>query len=161
MTPLILIETLVKNLQEVLKNQVLAAEYQPDRQVQVFAHDLPRGDFENNTFYPCVIVTLKSVEDEGDNSIATVTLTVGAYSDDIGNDWRDMFNIAEKIRQFILTHPIIGNFFPLVEPVAFEPITAEVKDSDPFVFGIIAVRYKVASPKYNFEDFFDKKRFFL
>lgn len=154
MTPLILVETLVKNLREVLKNQVLAAEYQPARQVQVFAHDLPRGDFENNTYYPCVIVTLKSVEDEGDNSIATVTLTVGAYTNNLGNDWRDMFNIAEKIRQFILTNPIIGGFFPMIDPVAFEPITAEVKDADPFVFGIIAVRYKVATPRYNVTDFF-------
>lgn len=154
MTPLILIETLVKNLRDVLKNQILAAEYQPAQQVQIFAHDLPRGDFENNTFYPCVIVTLKSVEDEGENSIATVTLTIGAYSNDLGNDWRDMLNIAEKIRQFILTHPIIGNFFYLVEPVAFEPVTAEtVKDADPFVFGIIAVRYKVAMPRYNVTDF--------
>lgn len=153
MTPLILVETLTRTLREVLKNQVLAAEYQPNKQVQVFAHDLPRGDFENNTFYPCVVVTLKSVEDEGDSSIATLALTIGAYSNNIGNDWRDMFNIAEKIRQFILTTPILDNFFPLVLPVAFEPITAETKDADPFVFGIIAVRYKVANPKYNFEDF--------
>ena len=154
MTPLILVESLVKNLQDVLKNMNLAAEYQPDKPVQVFAHDLPRGDFENTSYYPCVIVTLKSVEDDGDDSIATVTLTIGAYSNDLGNDWRDMFNIAEKIRQFILLNPVIENFFPLVKPVAFEPLVAESQEADPFVFGIIAVRYKVANPKVNVDDFY-------
>lgn len=154
MTPLILVETLAEKIQGVLKNMNLAAEYQPNKPVQVFLHDLPRGEFENTTYYPCVIVTLKSVEDDGDDSIATVTLTIGAYSDNLGNDWRDMFNIAEKIRQFILLNPILGDFFPLIKPVAFEPLVAESQDADPFVFGIIAVRYKVASPKVNVDDFY-------
>lgn len=147
MTPLILVETLTKNLRETLKTLALSAEFEENRPVQVFAHDLPRGDFENNSFYPCVIVTLKSVEDEGDHSIATIALTVGAYSNNLGNDWRDMFNISEKIRQFLLTNPILDNFFPLVYPIAFEPIMAESKEADPFVFGIIAVRYRVATPR--------------
>lgn len=156
MTPLILIETLTKNLKKVFENFSCESEFKGLKPVQIFAHDLPRGDFEDNTFYPCVVVTLKAVEDEGDNSIATVALTVGVYSNNIGNDWRDMFNIAEKIRQFILTHPILEETFPLVEPVAFEPLTAESQQADPFVFGIIAVRYKVANPKYNFDDFYKR-----
>jgi len=147
MTPLILVETLADNLRKLLQDKTAMTEYQGEKAIQVFEHDIPRGDFENNAFYPCVIVTLKNVEDEGDNSFATVALTVGAYSDDTGNDWRDMLNIAEKIRQFLLTNPILSKRFRLELPIAFEPITTE--QPEPFVFGIIAARYLVATPRLN------------
>ena len=154
MTPLILIETLAKNLRELFNGKDFATEYQGDKQLQIFEHDLPRGDFENNIFFPCVIVTLKSVEDEGDDSIATVAFTIGTYSDNLGNDYRDMFNIAEKIRQFLLTNPILDGLFYLQMPIAFEPITPE--QPEPFVFGIIAVRYTIGTPRVSVSDFFNK-----
>ena len=145
MTPLILIETLADELRKLLQDKTAMTEYQGEKAIQIFEHDIPRGDFENNAFYPCVIVTLKNIEDEGDNSYATVALTIGTFSDDTGNDWRDMFNIAEKIRQFLLTHPFIGKRYRLTFPIAFEPVSPD--EPEPFVFGIIAARYLIATPR--------------
>lgn len=149
MTPLILVETLAKKLREVFSGENAATEFSGLQPVQVFEHDLPRGDFGKINLYPHVIVTCKGTDEDGVNSLATIALTIGTFSDNIGQDWRDMFHIAEKVRQFILTTPILEKKFHLEMPMAFETLTAENKESDPFVFGIIAVRYRIATPRDN------------
>lgn len=146
MTPIFLIESLTENLREAVKSYKLLAEYETDKKVSVYAHDLPRGSFREDTFYPCVIVTLLGVEDTETDTIATVQFTICTYAGEMYNDWRDMLNITERIRQFLRTTDILSDKYIREYPIGFEPVNL-MDQPKPFILGRMACRFRIASPQ--------------
>ena len=150
MTPAGLVSTLAIKLREVLKNFELPAEYQAGKHVSVYEHDLPYGD-ENDTLIPFVVVSLLYVEDDGTDSIAAVKFTIGTYAGKVGNDWRVMLNIAERIRQFILVTDILAEKYLREFPMVFQPVSIQDQPT-PFIYGEIAVKFRVATLRPAFDD---------
>ena len=155
MTPINLIFSLAAELREATKDYKLLAERQADKKISVYEQYIPTANFESDTFYPLILVQLRSVEDDGENSTATVVITIGTYGGENLSGWRDMLNIAERIRQYLLTHPMIGEKFQYIGPIAFEPVIGLENPTtgrpEPFSFGNIAVRYRIGTPRLEVE----------
>lgn len=148
MTPRMLIKALARELRELLKDFKLLAEYQPDRKIRVYEQIIPLAHSRDDTFFPNVVVYLVRVDEDGDDSIATVNLSAGVYGGEDEEGWQDLFNIAEKIRQFVLTHPIIDGRFQLETPIYFAPVPPN-EQPEPFFFFDCVVRYRIATPRIS------------
>lgn len=150
MTPINLVKSLVGNLREVVADYKLVAELQKPKPVSVYEQYLPSDRFEVDTYYPLVIVSLVSVEntDKFQDRVATVTLQIATYGgeDNDGFDgWRDMFNISERICQFLYSTPIIDGKFPMAEKPIFVP--AETQPI-PFFYGYVSAKYFLAMSRF-------------
>jgi len=148
MTPIFLITELAKALREVVKDFEFVAELQPAKPVTVYEQYLPSDRFQVDSFYPLVIVSLDSVVVENRDRIATVVIqvsTFGGEDEDGFQGWRDMFNLAERICQFLDATPILAKKFPLHKKSAFTP-----QETQPFPFfnGFIVVEYVLGLVQY-------------
>ena len=146
MTPINLIKALAKELRELLKDFKLAAEYQADRKIRVYEQIIPLAESRTDTFFPNVVVYLVRVDEDGEDSIATVNFSVAVYGEENEQGWQDLFNIAEKIRQFVLTHEIIGEKFKLEMPIYFAPVPPS-EQPEPFFYFDCMTRYRIATPR--------------
>ena len=151
MTAIYLIKAMAEAVRSVVKDFKLIAELQPMKPVTVYEQYLPADKFEDDTFYPLVIVSCRNIEYEGEHRfggdrIATILLTIGVYGGDKEDGWRDLFNIAERISQYLFTTPTLADKFPLDTLPEFEPIPEQ---PEPFYFGNILVKYKLAMPRFN------------
>lgn len=144
MTPLELVEDLSEKIREAVKKFEFIAEYQHNKHVSVYEQYLPLAAFEDDSFYPAVTVQLYDVSSDGIDDIATVVLTCGVFGGDGEDGWRDLFNLAELVRQEILTTPVLAEKFPVVMPVEFVPNEGQPQ---PFFFADINVRYRISTPR--------------
>ena len=144
-----LITALSENLREVLKDYKLQAEGQTDKKVSVYKYDIPHGRFENDTYIPYVIVTPKIIDLVERDSIMTVAMLINTYVGEYGDDWRDMMSIAERIRQYILTTPIMSKKYLFARSFHFEPIATD--QPSPFIIGYIEADYRLATPEPAFK----------
>lgn len=142
-----LINCLKKEIEIAVKDYRLKAENQEDKPVSVYAQHIPNEDFEDDSFYPLVIVSLQKVEDadisEGDGSTATVGLTIGVHGED-KLAWMDLLSIMERIRQRVLIFRKLDNRFRLILPTKWETIEAQPY---PFWFGYGTLVYQIAQPQ--------------
>ena len=148
MTAIFLIQELAKAIREVVKDYKFVAELQPDKKVTVYEQYLPSDRFEQDSFYPLVVVSVDSVEVEKFDRIATVVIqvsTFGGEDEDGFRGWQDMFNMAERITQFIDATPILANKFSLHKKTAFTP-----QETQPFPFfnGFIVCEYALGLMTY-------------
>ncbi|MBQ7516018.1 MAG: hypothetical protein IJS96_07015 [Schwartzia sp.] len=136
----------------------MKAENQADKKVTVYAQHIPDDDFETDTYYPLVIVSLQKVKDaeeietKPDASTATVSITFGVHGFE-PDAWVDLLNIMEHVRQRLLTHRTIANLYRLVLPLEWE--TAEVQPY-PFWFGYGTAVYSIAQPQEGFPAQFER-----
>lgn len=150
MTPINLVKSLVENLRKVVSDYKFIAELQNPKPVSVYEQYLPTDRFEVDTYYPLVIVSLVSVENAGkqQDRVATITLQISTYGgeeNDGFDGWRDMFNLSERVCQFLYSTPILDSKFPMAEKPIFVP--AETQPI-PFFYGYISVKYFLAMPRY-------------
>ena len=150
MTPRNLIKALAKELREVLKDFKLSAEYQADRKVRVYEQIMPLAEADNDTFFPNVLIYLVQVDEDGTDSLATVNFSIAVYGGEDEQGWQDLFNIAERVRQFVLTHPVVGKKFPLEMPATFAPRPPSEQPEPFFYFDCIA-RYRIATPRVSLD----------
>ena len=148
MTAIYLIQDLASALREVVKDFKFVAELQPDKVVTVYEQYLPSDRFEVDTYYPFVIVSLGSVEVEKHERLANLVLqvsTFGGEAEDGFGGWQDMFNLSERISQFIDATPILANKFSLRQKTIFTP-----QDEQPFPFfnGFIQCSYSLGLVTY-------------
>lgn len=148
MTPRILIKTLAKDLREELAGFKLLAEYQPDRKIRVYEQIIPLSHCRDDTFFPNVVINLVQIEEDGTDSIATVNFSIGVYGGKDEGGWQDLFHIAEKVRQFILTRPVVGEKFPLEMPIYLAPVPPD-EQPEPFFFMDCVARYRIATPRVS------------
>lgn len=146
MTPINLIHCLAKNISEVVKDYKFIAEGQEDKKVAVYEQYMPRSNFEEDTFIPCVTVALDSVEpfDKFWRS-ANVVITIGVFGGYKEDGWRDLLNLAEHISQFLYRTPLLdGDKFPRAGEIVFQ---VQEDQPEPFYFGHIAARFLCATPQ--------------
>ena len=147
MTPRKLIKALAKELRQELKDFKLSAEYQADRKVRVYEQIMPLAEADNDTFFPNVLIYLVQVDEDGTDSLATVNFSIAVYGGEDEQGWQDLFNIAERVRQFVLTHPVVDKF-PLEMPATFAPRPPSEQPEPFFYFDCIA-RYRIATPRVS------------
>lgn len=165
MTPAELIRELAEGLRTATSKFILQAEYQRDKKVSVYEGYIPLENFQNETFLPMVVVELRGVEDREDGSFATVGIMLAVYGGenakygggrelpnrqfkDYGDGWRDLNNLAETIRQYLLGLPsrILAEKFPLVLPLTYSP---QPDQPIPFFYGDMVVQFEVGQPIFH------------
>ena len=145
MIPINLISALAKDISAVVNDYEFLAELQPPKKVSVYEQYLPTNNFEDDTFYPLVIVSCRQVEAvDRETRLATMLLTLGVFGGEDFLGWRDLFNMAERISQFLIENPTIAQKYtratlPIFEPLEDQPI--------PFYFGNILLKYNLAMPQ--------------
>ena len=149
MTPASLILALKKETETATQNYKMHTENQADKKVSVYAQHIPNDDFEDDTFYPLILVSVQSGEDNqnaasiAELSTVTVGLTFGVYGED-RDAWMDLLNLMECVRQHLLKRRTINKHHRLVLPTKWE--TIEVQPY-PFWFGYGTLKYTVAQPQ--------------
>lgn len=164
MTPTNLIKDLAAGLRGAVKEYTLEAEYQQDKKVSVYEGYMPEENFRNETFLPMIVVELRGVEDTDEGSFATVGLMMAVYGGerlkygggrnlasgfkDYGDGWRDLNNLAETVRQYLLGLPdrILAAKYPLVLPIAYAP---QQNQPIPFYYGDMVVVFEVGQPTFH------------
>lgn len=146
-TPLDLLNALADELREVAKDEKFIAQYQDARKLNVYIQSVPTNEFQSDQFYPLLCVEFISLEDEVTDSVASVLLTLGTYKGERSDGWRDHLNLLEGVRQYLLTHEIIGKRFPLQFPIytgLVEP------SSENFMFSNIFLQYRIGKPARSY-----------
>ena len=149
MTPINLIHSMAKNISEVVKDYNFIAELQKKKPVSVYEQFLPVDKFEDDTIYPMVLVSCRRIEVTGKNfdfdRVCSLILTLGVYGGDKEDGWRDLFNMTERIMQFLFQTPSIDDKFSLIELPIFEPLADQ---PEPFLIGNILVKYIISTPRF-------------
>lgn len=117
MTPIELVDGLVKFIEHVVKEYKLATKVGGvNKTPSVYAGYLPTNDAEDDEVnltpkdYPFVIVRYISDNDDLDGVVANVRLIIGTYSEDDQNGWRDAINIATRIKIELKRQTLTGLF---------------------------------------------------
>lgn len=156
MIPERLINCLKEEIETAVKDYRMKAEGQQDKPVTVYAQHIPDADFEDDSYYPLVIVSLQKVEDaepaEGTGSTATAGITFGIYGED-KLAWMDLLSIMERVRQRLLIFRILDRRFRLILPAKFETIENQPY---PFWFGYGTVVYQIGQPNEQMAADWDK-----
>lgn len=166
MTPSNLIHDLAGELCKATKNFIFQAEYQDDKKVSVYEGYIPAENFNNETFLPMIVVELRGVEDTDEGSIATVGLMLAVYGGenakydggrnlnngfkDYGDGWRDLNNLAETIRQDILSLPnrTLAEKFQLMLPMVYSP---QPEQPAPFFYGDMVMQFVIGQPLFRLD----------
>lgn len=167
MTPAMLIKTLSEGLRKATANFVLQAEYQRDKKISVYEGYMPEENFHNETFLPMIVVELRGVVDTDEGSFATVGLAFAVYGgenakygggrerpnnrfNDYGDGWRDLMNLVETVRQYLLGLPNrrLGEQFPIVLPIEYAP---QESQPIPFYYGDMVITFEIGQPIFHIE----------
>ena len=156
MIPVRLVQCLKAEIEIAVKEYRMKAEGQDDKRVSVYAQHIPDEDFQHDSYYPLVVVSLNKVEDmesvEASGSIATIGLTIGVYGED-RQAWMDLLGIMERIRQRLLIFRKLDGRFRLVMPAKWETIEAQPY---PFWFGYGTLMYQIGQPNERMADNWDR-----
>ena len=124
----------------------------PELEESVEPQGYSEADIE--AFFPCILVVLDGTEikEEGttDAYKIRVNFLIGTYDNNKNlQGYRDVLDIIEKIRQYILTMPnrILGARYQLRMPMSSN-LTDE--DTFPFYFGQIETVWETARPVMSF-----------
>ena len=169
MTPARLVQAVTAEVKEAVKDYRMKAEGQEDKAVSVYAQHIPDEDFQDDSFYPLVIVSWQGSEDTDEGSQATIGLTFGVYglngeelqdewaeseagrpgADGRGEGaWQDLLSIMERVRQRLLIFRLLDNNFRLILPTKFETIEAQPV---PYWFGYGTLHYEIGQPNEQLE----------
>ena len=129
-------------MREATKLYKMQAEGQGDKTVSVYEQHIPDEEYEDDTYYPYVIVSCQNVEDGPPGSTATIGLTIGVYGQD-KLAWMDLLSIMERIRQRLLLLQKLDNIFRLLLPTKFETIENQPY---PYWFGYATLVYQIPQP---------------
>lgn len=159
MTTTALIEGIAAEITSATQNLLLPVEYQNQktkklektlRKVNVYQQYIPRDMFENDSYYPCVIVEWLNITDEMNgadaNSTANVGISCGVYSYE-SDGWKDCFRLTDLIRTRLLTRRLIADKFRLKGDVLWE--TGENQPL-PFFFTYATLPYGIYQPQEPF-----------
>lgn len=130
----------------------LPIEYQNERQrraettwrkVNVYEQYLPEADFQNDNYYPLVVVEWLHTRDKlrgADNgSIATIGLSFGVFAKE-ADGWKDCIHLMELVRQRLLSKRILARQFRLEEEITWE--TAGQQPT-PFFYAYGEIQYQI------------------
>lgn len=142
-------------IREAVDGYRMKAEGQANKKVSVYPQHIPDEDFQDDAFYPLIIVSWQGSNDTEDGSEAIIGLTFGVYGEDgQGEDgegadgrgigaWQDLLSIMERVRHRLLIFRKLENRFRLIMPTKFETIEAQ---PIPFWFGYATLHYQIGQP---------------
>lgn len=142
MTPALLVEAVAEQIGIAVKDYKLKAEGQADKAVSVYRQHLSDEDFQNDSYYPLVIIAWQGSQDAEDGSVATIGVTFGVYGEDKAA-WQDLLSIMERSRQRLLIFRKLARRFRLILPTKWETIEAQPY---PFWFGYATLSYQIGQP---------------
>ena len=147
MVPVRLIDSLADIIRDAVKDYTLAIEGQQEKQITVYTQHIPDENFNNDQYYPLIIVSAQQIDDNEDggkmnDSTVKVGVTFGVYGAD-ENAWRDLMNIMESVRQAVLKNRTVNRRHRLILPLKWETIEAQPY---PFWFGYGTLKYTIAQP---------------
>ena len=155
MTTTKLVEALAAEIRDATKDLKLPIEYQNERQrktestwrkVSVYEQYLPEADFQNDTYYPLVVVewlsTVDTVHGVTNGSRATVGLSFGVFARE-GDGWKDCFHLMEIVRQRLLTKRTLAKQFRLEDEITWQTASNQPV---PFFYGYAELQYQIYQP---------------
>lgn len=159
MTTTALVEGIAAEIKLATQNLLLPVEYQNEaekklettwRKVNIYQQYIPRDMFENDNYYPCVIVEWLNTTDEMNGadakSLTNIGLSCGTFSFG-ANSWKHCFRLTDLIRNRLLTQRLVANCFRLTGDVLWE--TGENQPL-PFFFTYAVLSYEIYQPQEPF-----------
>lgn len=176
MTPIKLIDELVKFIQEALKEMELSTKTEGvNSTISVFSGYLPdevnRNIKKVNEYrslkkvqvdnelvdiskdlldhYPYVIARFTGEVDEFEkDDVVSITLIISTYDNDSQNGWRDVMNIATRLKTELKARPMVGSF------VLNEKIVVNLFEEQecPFWFGTMDLEFIIPQVQEELPD---------
>lgn len=140
MTALNLVQALAQEIRAEVAEYTCIAEYQADKKVTVYEQVMPSDEFADDSYYPCVIISLKDYEDDVAESWADVIISIGVYGGERQDGWRDLFNISETVRQYLNRQEVVGQKFCREYPISYELLDSQPV---PFYYGRFGVSFRM------------------
>lgn len=112
MTPIQFVDCLIEFLREVVKEYNLETKINGvTKAPEVYPWDLPHKDSRSDisSIFPFIIVRLLAEEDNDEEDKVNIRLIIGTYSDDEQDGWRDVLNVATRIKIALKKVQIIGS----------------------------------------------------
>lgn len=114
--------------------------------VNVYEQFLPREAFNDDSYYPLVLVEWLATEDEldgaGAKSISTVGLSLGVFAAESWG-WKDSLHLTELVRHHLLTNRVVGKKFRLQGDVNWE---VSQEQPLPFFYTYATLTYSTFQP---------------
>lgn len=149
MTPLILIDELIKFIEPVVKDFELQTNIPDIRKapqvISGYLGEKKASHLKKVPDFPYVIVRFLEDDDKDQGHTATVRIIAGTYSEDVQNGWRDCVNVMTRIKQALLQRPFIGPF--KVE----KPIRMELPEEQPYPEWAVLMTFQVSLPQIQEE----------
>lgn len=121
MTELMLLDSLKKELSNLVKEYDLNTKNNTKTAPSVYEGYLPikNKDTKEESGYPFIILRLIECEDNTE-SIAKIKIIIGTYDESVESDgWKDVLNIYNKVKIFLIENPIIEKKFMFKEKIKF------------------------------------------
>lgn len=122
MTELMLLNSLKKELSNLVKEYDLNTKNKTKTEPSVYEGYLPikNKDTKEESGYPFIILRLIECEDNNTEFIAKIKIIIGTYDESTESDgWKDVLNIYNKIKIFLIENSIIENKFICKEKIKF------------------------------------------
>ena len=156
MTTTLLVEALAAEIRDATALLKLPIEYHNQRQrraestwrqVHVYEQYIPADLFQNDTYYPCVIVewlsTLDRLRGRENGSIATVGLSFGVFAKE-ADAWKDCFHLMEVVRERLLSKRTLVDRYRLEDEMTWE---TAANQPTPFFYGYAELQYQIYQPQ--------------
>lgn len=153
MTTTLLITSLSETIRAITANMRLPVEYQNEEErraettwskINVYEQYIPADLFQNEVYFPCVIVELLDLTDNiKDGTTATVGLSVGTFAKE-ADGWKDCFNLVEVIRRRLLSERVVAKSYRLKGEIVWQPAQNQPA---PFFFMYAEAQYELYLPQ--------------
>ena len=150
MTATDLVDAVADEVRQAVANLKLPLEHQSSVDVQlkpvnVYTGYLPRDAFNDDNYYPLVLVEWMSTSDEfgaTSGSTSTIGLSMGVFTAE-SYGWKDALHLTEIVRHRLLTRRVVGNKFRLTDSANWEVVPDQPL---PFFFTTATLTYQTFQP---------------
>ena len=152
MTTTLLVESIAAEIRACTAKLKLPIEYHNEQQrrmestwrkVNVYEQYIPKDLYQNETYYPCVVVEWLETRDkfrgEEIESVADIGLSCGVFAKE-ADGWKDAFHLMELIRQRLLSVRTIAQRFRLSDESMWQ---SERNQPEPFFFVYSLFQYNI------------------
>lgn len=151
MTATDLVEAVANEIRDAVANLKLPLEHQSTADfklvpVNVYEQFLPREAFNDDSYYPLVLVEWLGTNDEFGataKSTSNIGLSMGVFAAENWG-WKDALHLTEVIRHRILTHRTVGKKFRLTDDAGWEVSTEQPL---PFFYTYATLTYQMFQPE--------------
>lgn len=152
MTATELVTALAAELRVLLRDVKFPPEHQSSQDVRlvpvnVYEGFLPKDAFNDDSYYPLVVVEWLSTADELDGSHARTTMTaalsMGVFAPE-AYAWKDAYHLTQVVRHHLLTHRLLAGKFRLIDSANWEVAPDQ---PSPFFYTYATLTYQSLQPE--------------